>query len=360
MIHLINTRSSCFLEVMQKNFSLDDVAMNKEINFLFNDTVEMLKLKNIDYQKLKNSLLPAHKGYKEIAFIFDSDKIDSIAYGLDIFEHLLPAINHDNNLSILVGDIISRGLDRETLFKIIFENLEPVHSSEFGYSEQYFVVYIAHIKDEQITRIENALADYQPFIGKIDITFDSHLKLLLSMCLCALCIKHKNKIILPHEPDRNDADNINLVGYPFEENGFSIVSINEINYGLFLNFRIDSIYIEENDQSLSLMSISENSQSLSTCNVVIPDEKLQYLKENKAGIMQRLGLEDCTVGDLKMLIEDKISRAHLYNLTYLPEFTTSKFNIFLESTTNASRPAKSMVALLYLPNDKAIQLITLY
>jgi hypothetical protein len=333
--------------------------MNKEINCLFDNTVKMLKLKKIDYQKLKSSLLPASKGYKEIAFIFDRDKIASSWYGLDIFEHLMPALNHDNNLSILVGDVIPGGLSRDILFEIISEDLKTIHSSEFRYSEQYFVVYIAHITDNQISSIENQLADYEPYIGIVDTTFDSRLKLLLSTCLCTLCIKHNKTVIVPHEPDRNDVENVNLAGYPFEENGFSIASINEVNYGLFLSFRIDSAYIRDNDQSLSLMAIAKNGMPLSGCSVNVPEKKLQYLKEKKTKIMQRLGLEDCTIDDLKTMIHEKISRAHLYNLTFKPEFTTSTFNIFLESTTKSGTQAKSMVALKYLPDVKEVSLITL-
>ena len=360
MIHLLDTRSSIFFDVLQRSFRLDNVELNKEINFMFSETVRALKEKNIDYDKLKNALLPSHKGYKEYVFIFDSAKIDSSWYGLEFFRKLFSTIKHDNTLSFLYGDILSHGVNQSKIAEIIFENVKFAHSTTFQCSAQYFVIYVNHISNEQINDIELSLIDYEPYIGSADTTFHSRLKLLLSLCLSSLCVKYKNKVILPHESDRDDRENINLVGYPYDEYGFEIYSVNEVNYGLFLSFRIDSLYLGERDHEFSLSAIAHESLPLPECKVIVPQAKLDYLRNAKGDILHRLGLYDCSACQLAQVIENKLSRAHLYNLKYSEQYLTSTFNIFIESLTTNGTYAKTMVALKYLPDEHAVQIVTLY
>lgn len=360
MIHLLNTRSSIFFDVLQRSFRLDSIELNKEINFMFNNTVKAIKAKKIDYGKLKNTLLPAHKGYKEYVFIFDSTKIESNWYGLEVFRKLFSSIKHDNTLSFLFGDIISRSLNQRKLAEIIFENVKFFHPTTFQCSEQYFVIYINHISNDQINDIESSLVNYEPFIGSVDATFHSRLKLLLSLCLSSLCIKYKDKVILPHESDRDDSENVNLVGYPYEDYGFKLYSVNEVSYGLFLSFRIDSVYIGEHDQEFSLSAIAHGSLPLSECDVIVPQAKLEYLKNAKGDILRRLGLYECSADEMAEIIKKKFSQAHLYNLKYSQEYMTSTFNIFIESKTVDGAYAKTMISLKYLPDVGAVQIVTLY
>lgn len=52
--------------------------------------------------------------------------------------------------------------------------------------------------------------------------------------------------------------------------------------------------------------------------VIIPDEKFEYLKAQKSGSMKRLGLLDKNPADLQAMLEVKISKDHLYNLSFSP------------------------------------------
>ena len=155
MIHLLNTRSSFFLEVVRDSSSLSNAEVNKEINYLFDETVEKLRIKNIQYEKLRSALIPSGD-HKEIVFIFDSDKTSSNWYGREIFSKLIPLLRHDNILSMRVGDILSHGIEQDILYSVIFENAVIANSSTFKCSEQYFAVYVNHISDVQLQYMASA------------------------------------------------------------------------------------------------------------------------------------------------------------------------------------------------------------
>jgi hypothetical protein len=316
--------------------------------------------KGISYDGLKSALIPVHKDHYEIAFIFDSSRIDDSWYGYTVFSAIIPVLNKESTYSILVGDIIADSLDQAMIKQMLLKNLEKCHETEYMHSTQYFVVYINNLSKNQIDAILNTLANEEYFIGHIDMTFGSIFKTILAHCLVVHAIKHRNIILQPHEVDRNDDENINISSYPYEDSGFIIKSINEDYFGLFLSYKIESLYTDDEDLSFSLNAIFPSYQSVLELPLLIPEAKLTYLMADKRDIFSSLGLIDYTTDDLRQVIVDRMNQSYLYNLVYLAEYNVPKFNVSLELNTLSGGKRKVIVSLKYITESNQLQLVTMY
>lgn len=360
MIFTIDGRDNVLLHLMINSFDLTNRECAEAIYGWLLELKEKLLNKQIEYDKLKSALIPVHKDRKEIAFIFDNSLIDEAWYGNVIFHSLFPALNKESTCSILEGDIIAGEIPLNMSKEIIFENLVQFNQTVFSHPSQYYVVYINNLSESQKNKIIETLCKRKFFIGYVDVTFSSRLKTLLAYSLICRCIKHKDIIILPHEYDCEDVENINNCGYPFEDYGFSVRSVNEMYYTLFLSYKIESGFAESLDLKYSINAIYSNVKSVFKLPVFISDEKLIYLKEKKTSIMEKLELMEITEKEISELIEENIKKGYFYNLEYLAEYNVPKFNLSLELKTKEGNLRKVLVALKYSIDKKKIELITMY
>lgn len=360
MIYTLNARGNVLLPVLRQTFRLTDQQSYRIISEIFSEMKALLSSKGIAYHNLKSALIPVHKDRYEMAFIFDSSKIESGWYGYKVFSALIPAMNKESTYSILLGDIIANGVDQAMIRQLLFTNMEKYHETVYKHSTQYYVVYINNLTKNQINKILNTLANEEYFIGYVDMTFGSILKTILAYCLVPHAIKHKNIILLPHEADRDDAENINISLYPYEDNGFIIKSINEFYFNLFLSYKIESLYTDKDDLSFSLNAIYPSYRSVLELPLVIPEAKLTYLMTEKQNIFSSLGLVDYTTDELRRIIVDRMSRSYIYNLEYLEEYNVPKFNVSLELNTLSGGIRKVIVSLKYIIESNQLQLITMY
>lgn len=348
------------LPVLKQAFRLTDQQSYREINRIFADMNTILQAKGIAYESLKSALIPVHKDHYEIAFIFDSSKIECSWYGRTVFSALIPALNKESTYSILAGDIIADSLDQTMIRQLLLTNLEKYHETVYKHSTQYFVVYINNLTKKQIDEILNTLVSEEYFIGYVNMTFGSFLKTILAHCLQPHAIKHKNIILQPHEADRCDDENINISSYPYEDNGFIIKSINDNYFGLLLSYKIESLYTDDEDLSFSLNAIYPSYQSALELPLLIPEAKLTYLMTEKRDIFSSLGLVDYTIDELRQVIVDRIKQSYLYNLEYLEKYNVPKFNVSLELNTLSGGIRKVIVSLKYLTESNQLQLVTMY
>jgi len=231
MIHTLDARGNVMLPVLKHEFNLTDSQCYEQINGIFELMCESLGKKGIEYKKLKSALVPAHGDRYEVAFIFDSTKVDSDWYGYTVFEALIPSLNKESTYSILVGDIIANGMDQHDIKRLLFEKMIKYNESCYQHSSQYYVVYINNLTKHQTLSIAEGLKRKPFFIGHIDMTFDSILKTIFAYCLVEHAIKHKNIILQAHESDRDENEDINISSYPYEQNGFIIKSNQLVHRG---------------------------------------------------------------------------------------------------------------------------------
>lgn len=361
-IHTLNARGNVMLEVMRDYFKLKPHHMQREILGMRKMLVESLSKKGVDYAKLKSALVPDRKR-REIALVFDTLSIESSWYGLEVFQHVIPLLDKKSNHSILVGDYLDRPGQADQIFSAFEEAVRLRRSIEFRHPTQFYIVYLNNLTDAMIHHFDEGLAAYEAYVGYADTTHASMFKYYLSTMLTNLGVKHGAVVIQGHEPDRDEVEDVNMSGYPFEESGFTCRSVSSDLEGVLLTYKIERPVLQgfEVDTEFALNAISLSPAALDEFRVEVEEAKLAYIKANKSGSVERAGLEAVTAGELAALIKDKIMSSYIYNLEFLEDYQVSKFNIIIElPSQSASEPTRLLAAMTYMPEQKILKLITLF
>jgi hypothetical protein len=350
------------LEVMQSYFGLDSTQMLREINLSFSDMLEILKVKQIDYASLKNALVPC-PDRNEAAFVFDTTQIKSNWYGLEVFKRILPALDQNATHSILCGDLGGENNTQDRLHVAFAQEVILARSCTWMHSSQFYIVYINNLSDQMLSNIRDSLSQYHGYVGWVDCYAPSFLKTYLSLVLCNSFLKAKRIVIQGHEDDRENIEDVNMVGYPFEKYGYTCKSFQSMYNDLFLHYKIErGVYPGfESDTIFSLNAISSTVVPLDECEVEVEEAKLKYLQERKEGSMRRSGLLSVTREELQAKIRERLASNYIFNMAYAAEHRTMKFNTVLNFVpADAAKLVKLTVSLEYKPSEKRVRLITMF
>lgn len=361
-LHTLNARGNIMLEVMRDHFELTPVHMFREIQGMRRAIENTLAAKNIDYDKLKSALVPA-QDRREIALVFDTMSIEDSWYGADVMKYVIPLFERKSNHSVLVGDYLDRRGQSERLFQAFRETVDPRRPIEYRHPTQFFIVYINNLTEAMVERFDQGLRSYAGYAGIADMTYASPFKVYLSTMLVNSFIKHGGVIIQGHEPDRDASEDVNMSGYPFEENGYTCRSVPGDLMDLLLSYKIERpVYPGfEVDTEFSLNAVSVTPIALDDFDVEVAEAKLDYLKSQKSGSIARAGLEAITTEMFSALIRAKIKASYIYNLAVLEEHNVTKFNIIVELPGTTERPpTRLLAALSYEPERKILRLLTLF
>lgn len=321
-VHTLNARDTIIIPIVKKTFNLNSESIHYFLTTGLTHCEKTLLIKNIEYKDLRSSLTP-QQDRKEIALIFDSEKVGDNWYGKKIMDQIIPLLSKNSSHSVLTGDFINNSAIGR---KILSEALGQIIGQ---YSNQYFIVYINNLTNKMVEDIDKGLANYNPYIKLIDTTYSSPLKIALSTMLCHVFIMHRNVIIQGHEDDRDNEENINMIGYSFEENGFICKSIQGMLYSLFLSYKIERPEFKgfEEDSEFCINYAQKNPPFLKDLVIDIKEEKFSYLKKNKIESLLKSNILD--KNDLIRLISEKISHNYLYDIR-LNEYNEMIFNVMIE------------------------------
>lgn len=359
-IFTLDARNNVFLEVITEHFEISQQLMRPQIQAMFRRTVEALAQSGVNYQQLKTALVPSIEN-NEAAFLFDTRVIQASSYGQVIMSSLLPLLEPKSTQSILAGDLIASNQQQNLVFEIIKNYTKAARNYVYRYSSDIFCIYLNNLTDAALNRINEGLKTTASYIGFIPTTYDSPAKTYLSTTLVHVGIKREKTIILAHEDDRPNDENVNITSYDFEKEGYCIKSLKSLNFIQFLSYKIERrpLTKHETDTHFSLNAIAENVQELSNLEIILEDRKYEYLLS--AGKLIKSGLTQTTQKDLIALIRAKIESSYIYNLSYIEEHNTRKFNLIIETPrTGSSSPARTLVGLEYRPDDKALRVITMF
>lgn len=362
IIHTLNARDHVMLEVMRDYFEIDPMRMQREIQGMLAKTEEILATKNIKYTSLKPALVPDPKR-REIALAFDRQRIDNNWYGFPIYEALIPLFSHQSNHSILAGDFLGRNHQQDLLHEVFTESVQLIREIEWLSSNQFFIVYINNLTDKMVKTIHEGLKSFEPYVGYADMTFASRFKIFLSTMLVNDCIKHRDIVLMGHEDDRDNKEDVNMRSYPWEDSGFTCRSLQDMYFGVLLSYKIERPVFKgfETDTEFSLNAVNPDPMPIAEFEIRIDEKKLGYLAAEKAGTLKRMGLLNGDLSELKAMIAAKISSSYIYNMTYDEQHDISKFNIILEiRPTDGARPLRVLAALEYIPHERSLRLLTLY
>lgn len=361
-IHTLNARSNVMLEVMREFFELNPAKMQREIQDMRQLLEHNLKAKGIAYNNLRSALVPDRKR-REIAMVFDTMSIESNWYGREIFKRIIPLLNKNSNHSILTGDYLDHPGQDDNLFEAFKETVQLRRDTEYQHPTQFFIVYFNNLTEKMIARFDKGLSCYEAYVGYADTTYASRFKTYISTMLVNLGIKHGTTIIQGHESDRDECDDVNMCGYPFEEAGFTCRSVNGDIAGILLSYKIERAVFPgfETDTEFSLNAISRRPLPLDNFDVEVAEAKLTYIKKEKKGSVEKAGLENVSAAELEKLIKDKISASYIYNLVFNEKHNIEKFNIILELPSQwGLEPTRLLAALEYKPEEQKLRLLTLY
>lgn len=358
-IHTLEARDNVMLEVVRDGLMLTDREVRNEIQRVRRGTEIILTKKGIAYQALKSGLVPSIDRH-EAGFLFDRQRIESGSYGTYVSRILLPLLDPRTTQSVLCGDLLR--LEEDAIFKIVRETFIPSSTSdELGC--WLYCVYINNLSDAALLKLHSELGKTPSYVGYIPATFASRAKTYLSFTLVNSFLKHSTFVIMGHEEDRSDEEDVNMAGAPFEEFGYRIRSLQSTYFDLFLSYKIErAVHPEfQTDTEMALRAVSDAVVPLADCKVILEEAKHGYLLSEKLGVLQTAGIADLSQHALADLIKTKVDASYIYNLQYLEEHNVTKFNVMVElPRSDGGYPARLVAALEYRPEEKILRLITLY
>lgn len=358
VIYIIDAREHVFLEAMSAHYKWSTSDIYRQINLSAAGTIETLRKKGINYADLKNALIP-HSNRKEIAFVFDSTLIDSSSYGYEVAKILTPLLDKKSTNSILLGDYIGERKYARMYRDIFFEFINAHKNITYKAPELFYIVYINNLSEEHFNTLHYGLQKMSAYVGYFNLMYTSPIKTVLSSILTRAILKHKNNIINPTEADVDE----NWTCFPFEENGYRVIGIDDLTYGLFLSYKIEREVFPgyEADYQFSINALSGDVQDLSTLKLIIDSPKIDYLRKEKVGSMEMAGLTNLTTDQLSVIIKRKLKDNYIFNLSFVSNYETMKFNILIEvPRADQEKPIKLLVALEYAPLSESLRLITMY
>ena len=363
MIYSINTEDYALYPTYKSFFAMSDEMVYNMINDDFNDLKELLRKKGIDYLKLKSALIPNQdKENNEVCLVFDTCFIDDCYYGMEIFSKLIPLFNKESTFSVLSGDyidILYKNNSEDILHQMFEKSITIIKDSTYKYHNHFYLVYINNCCKTQFRAILDGLNDYRAFVGYAVINNSSPFKMYLSAIIKSTFIKAKKAIIMPHESDRSDEANCNILNYPFEINDFNVISINEEKYYIFLGYKIETSNPDTDDICFSINALLPQFTSLEKMEFIIYEEKWNYINQSENGkgnIMN--SIKELSKEEFTELVYQQIRSNYIYRLDR-NDYGALMFNVFIELPTRNGHIRKTTIALKYDPQYNKLFLTTI-
>lgn len=358
-IFTLDARDNMLLEVMQDHLNLSSTAMRREIEALHTELERILARKGVSYQKLKSALVPQTDRH-EAGFIFDSREVGSSWYGRAVAGLVLPLLDKRVPQSVLHGDLL--GQDQNFIFEVLEHFMVLARSFTFRHASSLYCVYINNLTETGLNALHKGLAKASGYLGYIPATFHSVAKSYLSTTVGTAFVKTEGRVLMPHEDDRPNDEDVNMLGFPFQESGYRIASIQSIYFGPFLSYKIEgsSAAFFPRDIAMSLNAVHDRILPLHTLRVRIDEDKFKYLQNQKLSKLRLAGAESLAREELQDLIAEKVAANYIYNLTFLDEHNVVKFNVLVEiPRSDGGYPERYVAALEYMPESEELRLITL-
>lgn len=354
-IFILNGRDNIILDLLNRDTGYKEI--NSTISSVFFKLNNILISKNIKYSDLKHALVPSGDK-REVVLVFDREKINSSCYGADIFNVLLPLLNVKSVNSFLHGDYIDIVDNKSFLKEMLLKELKLSDYEGYCWSNQFYFVYINNNNDEILKKITDGLRSYSGFVNFIDVTYRSIFKDYISRILANAFVKSGQYILMDHPDDVDNQENENKLGFYFEKFNYKARSLQSTYYNLFLSYKIEQV-TGESDHSYSVCALTPNVLELKHMFIKVSNEKLQYLKMNKEGIMKRLEFLDISSKELENKIKDRIKSSYFFNLRFCDSDDACLLSVFLEFNNDRGR-YKVVIGLKYIFSEKQLFLTTMF
>lgn len=178
--------------------------------------------------------------------------------------------------------------------------------------------------------------------------------------------KKGNLIVCSHPFDSEEGEDFNNTPFFFENMNFSIKSIREDYFGVFLSYKIERPILKDDveDVEMALSSISNVILPLDDLDIQLDDAKYEYIMKEKLAGREIDVLSSATREDLVRIIKKSINGNYIYNLVYnehgVARTGTAQFNVKVELDAGHKNPIRLLVSLEYKPDDKILRVITMF
>ncbi len=177
------------LEVAASYFNMSDASIRREIVGAHQTVVDVLKSKGVNYADLRNALVPQRQRL-EAAFVFDTLRIDSGAYGLKVGEAIVPLLSRQARMSVLVGDLILE--DQDLAFKLLQQHLVLHKPIDIHHTSQLYGIYLNNLSQPMFEKLHQGLLRQEAYVGYLPTARASKMKDWLSFTLGNNYIKSGN------------------------------------------------------------------------------------------------------------------------------------------------------------------------
>lgn len=356
-IFTIEARNNIFLETMTEHLKLRAEQVFDEIWRLAHDLREGLARKDVQYADLKNALVPQTSKH-ERAYVFDYMRVGDNWYGKRIVETLLPTLDPRSTNSFLCGDWLTSDRNDDWYLQDLWKRLVRKPREGGGIRPTLAIYYVNNLTRSAAENLEKAASTVPGYLGCLELDFACPTKFAISNMLVRAFIKHKKYIVSPCPEEDFPVDDVDMLGYSFEELGFELKSVPGLHYGILLSYKIERPTSEdlEQDSRFSLNALTPAILPLSSLEVSVEPAKLEYLRNSKAGSLSRARIEGISDTALASKIKQRVLDNYIYSLGRSESGETLKFNVILEF----ERKAKIQCALEYRPSQKSLRLITLF
>lgn len=359
-IWTLQARDSVMLEVVASMGDHSDAEMQEEILRAQDQTVRLLSMKEVDYRRLRNALVPQQKR-QELALVFDTSRTTSSWYGREVASRVVPLLARSLSCCLMHGDLIIR--DQDLGVELLNEFLEQTKDVELGNTNQLYCIYANNLTQRMVEELVAGLTDYEPFVGHVVATNSSRMKDWFSTTLVPAYLKARHVVISGHEDDAPEDADYNMKGWPWEDHRYTCRSLPDMYAHLFLAYKIERRVVPgfESDARFALAAIAGESVALDDLRVELDDEKLEYLRKYHWAGMARAGLDHVGAEEFAEIVRAKISDSYFYKLEIDREHGLSKFNLMIElSNPEAETITRVVAAFEFIAATKTARLITVY
>lgn len=364
-IHSFNNYTNVGLTSVVEALELGPRAVRALILGGYLSVESQLSAAGIKYASLNGALVPKNRRY-EVAYIFDSTRIDSDLYGLEIANHWIPAVERfgPTTSALSVGDIVN--LPSEIVWQQLDKYLVRQGSFPRVPSLHYFVAHVTNLSKGQREKLHAALQDStDAYIGYVDTT--TWKPIMIGMLLPQVGLRSGDKVITAQV----DGEAPNLAGYPYEANGLTPVGVDDFNYGTYLDHRLDNGIPQwaAQDSRFALTALGGDQQPVSTSALSIDDSRLEYLQTKHASSLSAAGLDGLDREGLVVEIRNKIAHGLVYNLRFVqgtrsgmpaPENDAMMYSVQVAFPSSDGSLRRFQVGLKYRADTHTSEIATFY
>lgn len=365
-IHCLNNYSNIAISAIISDLDLRSDQVRTMILDGHRLLVAQLEDASIGYHELGNALVPK-AGRHEVAFVFNSKRHERWAYGYALAKQWVPVLKqHGPQKAVLrVGDVI--GPPDELIWNEFDEHLVAPSTWPRLPAGGYFVVYVTNMSAAQVANTAAALTDASDgaYLGYVDCSTWCPFKFGLHLPQVGLRLRD----IMICERDL-DGD-VNLIGYPYEENGFRMIGIDEALYGPFLTHRLDNGIPQwaDDDSSVALSLLGGDLEPATTTQVVIDERRIRYLNTDHRNSLHTAGLAALDHDALADAIKSKLTNGLVYNMRFkfgsrngapAPELSAMMYSVQVEFPDDHGKIRRYQVGLKYTAETHTSEIVTFY